>query len=77
MDSVVVLYFNEDGDPPSVEPMSKDELRKRLKEDYWGSRPVFAKPGKDINTADFAGLVIIEGKVIQPRPVKVATEYDL
>lgn len=77
MNSVVVLYFNEDGDPPSVEPMSKDQLRQKLKENYWGSRPVFAEPGKEINTANFSGLVIIEGQIVKPRAVKVATEYDV
>ena len=77
MKTYVVISFNEDGDPPSVTQMSADELRGRLKEDYWGSRPVFAEPGKPVDSGRFAGLVVIEGKIIKPQAVQVATEYDL
>jgi hypothetical protein len=77
MQTFVVISFNEDGDPPSVQEMSKDELQKRLKEQYYGSRPVFAEPGQEINPDRFVGLIVIEGKIIKPKPVQVATEYDL
>lgn len=72
----VVIRFNEDGDPASVEQMSGDTLRERLKEGYWGERPKFAHPGSPIHES-FVGLVIVRGEIIEPRPVQVATEYDL
>lgn len=77
MKAYVVIGFNEDGDPPSVTQMSGDELRRRLKEDYWGSRPVFAESEKPIDSEMFSGLVIIEGRIVTPKAVQVTTEYDL
>lgn len=77
METVVVISFNEDGDLPSIKEMSKEEFKKRLKEDYYGSRPVFAEPGQPIDQGHFVGLVVIEGKIIKPKAVQVATEYDL
>jgi hypothetical protein len=77
MESVVVISFNEDGDPPSVTELSKEEFRKRLREDYYGSRPVFAEPGKPVDSDRFVGLVVIEGKIVKPKAVQVTTEYDL
>lgn len=76
---VVVLYFNEDGDVPSVNQMSKEEFLSRLEENYWGENPKFAdmKPGWTIDTDSFVGLVVIEGKVIVPKPVQVATKYEI
>lgn len=77
MKNYVVISFNEDGDPPSINEMDEDTLKDRLKENYWGSRPQFAEPGKEIDTDTFAGVVVIEGKIIKPKPVQVVTEYDL
>jgi len=77
MKNYVVISFNEDGDPPSIEQMDGDTLKDRLKEKYWGDRPRFAEPGKEIETASFTGIVVIEGKIIEPKAVQVAVEYDL
>ena len=75
-DKYVVIHFNEDGDPPSVDEMTGDDLKEKLKEDYWGSRPKFAQPGKRVD-GSFVGLVVIKGEIIVPKAVQVATEYDL
>lgn len=77
MKNYVVIGFNEDGDLPSVEELTADQLRTRLKEHYWGERPVFAEPGQSVGGDSFVGLVIIEGRIVKPRPVEVAVEYDL
>jgi len=77
MKDYVVIRFNEDGDLPAVEELTADQLRTRLKEDYWGARPVFAEPGQRVDGASFVGLIIIEGRIVKPRPVEVAVEYDL
>lgn len=74
----VTIYLNEDGDRASVEQMSGSELRKRLKEQYWGARVRFADSGPSrVETEYFVGLIVIRGQVVEPRPVQVATEYDL
>jgi hypothetical protein len=76
-DRYVVIKYNEDGDLPDVKEMSGDELRGKLKENYWGERPNFAEPGKEVHGSRFSGLVVIKGQIIKPKPVQVATEYDL
>lgn len=77
-DNYIVMKYNEDGDAPSVTNMSADELREKLKENYWGERPTFAQPGQNVN-GDHSGavLVIIKGEIVVPKPVQVATEWEL
>lgn len=77
MESVVVISFNEDGDPPDIEEMTKDAFKEKLKDQWWGPNPNFAEPGQKVSTGEFDGLVVIEGKIIKPRAVKVGTEYEL
>lgn len=66
MKLVTVISFDVDrpGDDPKIEEMSKDELRKRLKQRDYGSRPVFAKRGEEFYAHSFVGLVVIEGRII-------------
>lgn len=78
MDKYLLIKFSEDGDLPRVEHVSAEELRKRLKEHYYGERPKFAEPGKDVN-GEYSGgvLVVIKGEIVVPKAVQVATEWDL
>lgn len=76
MSNVIVISFNEDGDPPKVEELSKEAFCKRLDEHYYGENPTFAKAA-NLDTAAFAGLLVIEGKIVQPRAVKVTTRHEL
>lgn len=77
-DMYVVIHFSEDGDPPIIKRMSGDEIKKHLKDEYWGSRPKFVQPGQEINT-DFMGnaIMIIKGEIMVPKAVQVATEWEL
>lgn len=77
MNTVVIISFSEDGDPPSVEEMSKDAFLKRLENEYYGSNPVFAEPGKEIDSERFSGIVVIEGKVVRPKVMQYAIKFDL
>jgi hypothetical protein len=80
MDTVVVIYCSEDGDH-SIQQMSRDKFLKRLKDDYKDSKhgPKFFDPSNhdqtDLNTFD--GYIVIEGKIVQPKPIEVATEWSL
>jgi hypothetical protein len=74
----VVISFNEDGDPPIVKSMTGDELKAKLKENWWGERPKFVQPCKQFDAGSSGGaLMIIKGEIIVPKAVQVATEYDL
>jgi hypothetical protein len=77
-DTVVIVHYSEDGDIPSVEQMSKDEFKKRLKENYYGERPDFVKPEARIDGGSQGNsILVIEGRMILPKPVQVVTEFDL
>jgi hypothetical protein len=73
----IVIHFNEDGDPPCLEQLSRTELLKRIEERYWGDNPRFAKPDEPIDTSSFCGVVIISGTIVAPRPVTTVTRYDI
>ena len=78
VDTVVVITFNEDGDLPSVEEMSKEKFKKMVKECHEdGERLVFHDPKRRLDVESFVGMVVIEGKIIKPKAVKVTTEYDV
>lgn len=78
MDTVVVVTFNEDGDLPSVEEMPKEDFLNSLKEAVKdGERPVFYDPKNPEDLESFVGMVVIEGKIIKPKAVKVTTEYEI
>lgn len=64
-DLVTVIYFNEDGDLPLVKTIGTDLFLDRLKADYYGENPEFAK-GREIDGACFHGLVVLKGGFIQP-----------
>jgi hypothetical protein len=73
----IVMCFNEDGDPPSLEYLSRTALLKRLEDRYWGDNPRFAKPDEPIDTSSFCGVVIISGNIVAPRPATTVTRYDI
>jgi hypothetical protein len=78
--NVVVIYCSEDGDK-SIYRYTKEEFTKeieRMVED--GESPKFAKPGDVVDSGfmdSFAGYIIIDGDVIEPKPVKVTTKFKL
>lgn len=74
-DTVVVLYYSEDGDPPRPEQMSAAQLEKRLAEHHYGSNPAFAT-GREA-PGSFAGLLVIRGKIVQPQPEAKVTAWKI
>lgn len=76
--TVVIVHYSEDGDIPSVEQMSKDEFKKRLKENYYGEKPDFVQPAQSIDGgSQGSAILVIEGQMIVPKPVQVVTEFEL
>jgi hypothetical protein len=69
-----VIYSSEDGEV-SVERLSKEDLEKRLNENYWGDKPKFLSESDDL--AYNAGLMIIKGELVTPQPKKVVEEWDV
>ena len=76
-DIVIVISCSEDGDKTIVR-MTKAELLKKLKEHYWGENPKFA-PAGTVPDLDYfgGGLIIIDGDVVEPRPIQTVTEFAL
>lgn len=77
MKTYIVMSFGEDGDPPSFDQLTEVELQERLREKYYGDRPVFAEPGKKFEPSRFIGVLIIKGEIVKPKPKTVVTEYEL
>lgn len=76
-----MTYFvisNSDGDT-HINPMSKDELLKNLKENYWGDEcEVRGELPRESDTNYWGdSIVIIKGEVVAPTPKKVVEEYDI
>jgi len=75
------MYFvinNSDGDT-YVQMLTKEELVKRLNEEYYGSDPIFLdKIPSNMDTNYWGeGILIIKGAVTVPQPVQIVTEYAL
>lgn len=71
-----VICTSEDG--ISVKSMSKDEVEKRLKEEYWGKKEMLSKLPNDSDPNYWgSSLVIIKGSIVVPQPVKVVEEYKI
>ena len=60
-----VFDVSEDGDV-SFECISKEELTKRLNEDYWG-----------VIDPENPYFWIVKGKLVKPYEKKIVTEYDI
>lgn len=71
-----VICTNEDGEV-SMTVLDRDTLLAHLKESYWGKLPVRKLgPGNYDLDAD-AGVVIIAGESVVPRPKEIVTEWDI
>lgn len=76
-DIVIVVHVNEDGEP-YIHRLTKMEFLKRLKDHYWGEDIEFQAAGtvpSDMMSCN--KFIVIDGDVIEPRPVKVVEEYEL
>ena len=72
----VVIRFNEDGDPPSVQEMTEREVLDMLAEDSGGSRR-YAQPGDPIASEFFSGTVIVRGKIVVPVAERVVDRWGI
>jgi len=73
-----VITTSEDGDV-SISVMDKETLQARLKEKYWGRVPI-RRLDKNVLFFDLrneAGVIIIRGESILPKPVQVVTEWEI
>jgi hypothetical protein len=81
-DTVVVIYCSEDGDH-SISQIPKYQFLKHLKDYFKDSirKPKFFDPiinsGDSVDLMTFSGYIVIEGKIVTPKPVQVATEYEI
>jgi hypothetical protein len=68
-----------DGSYPHIETISKEELQKRVNEEYWGKRPYWETLPKFGDGCFYQeGVIILKvEKVIVPKPVNVVTSYSV
>lgn len=69
---------NSDGDT-DVSVYTKDQLIRKLNDDWWGDDVVFLNSIPDNTDTNYWGesILIIEGEIAVPQAVQVATEYKL
>jgi hypothetical protein len=72
-----ITIHNGEGDT-IVNHLSKGELLKRLKENYWGEDIKFLGnlPNGDTNYWG-CNLLIIKGEIVTPKAVEKVVEYDI
>lgn len=74
------MYFviaNSDGDT-CVESLNKEELLKRLDENYYGIRTVLNDIPENNDTNYWGeGILIIKGSVVVPQGVEKVIKYDI
>lgn len=64
-------------DGTHVSAISKEELEKRLNEQYWGDEPRFAELGPRTDFNYGSHIYIIKGETVLPREVSVVTKYEV
>lgn len=71
----IVLVPGEDG--LSAECLSREELLKRIKEEYWGHREFLDRiPDRDHNYWGRT-IIVIKGTIVVPQPVETVTEWTV
>lgn len=87
-DSYIVIHCSEDGDI-SVDQYSKEDLLRRVlgseessPQGYYGTVNCFGHiPGSDPmmwrSRAGGDGILVIKGRIVQPKPVQRVTEYEI
>lgn len=75
------MYFifsvSEDGDC-SCECITKEKTIERLNEDYYGQPEIYDKIPWDLDMQSGpAGLIIIKGKIVVPKPIKTVESYNM
>lgn len=77
MDEKYFVISNSDGDT-TVTVLTKEQLLKALKENYWGNKEIFETVPNDLDTNYWGeGIVIIKGKVVTPKAEQVVTKYNI
>ena len=71
-----VIHTSEDGDV-SLQSYSEAALTKALNKQDWGDTPVVQPSGPYYDLRTREGLIIIEGKLVTPRPEKVVETWRL
>jgi hypothetical protein len=70
------IITNSDGDT-YVDTVTKDELIKRLEENYYGNVDFLTSAPKNYTNYWGDGVLIIKGEVVTPNPVEVVTKFNI
>lgn len=73
---MILISCSEDGDH-SFGIITKEAFLRHMNEGYYGDNPVFAEPGKAVDLERFSGYILIDGDIVQPKPVQHVTKYTI
>ena len=76
MDSYIVICTNEDGES-RISKHTRASLQKKLDEHYWGDMKIHRVASGSTELAEEAGLYIIHGEDVQPRPKETVTKWEV
>lgn len=77
MNNYFIIAQTEDGINIS-EPLSKEEVLRRVEEKYYGNIPILNRMPLMIDSSLYDnGLIIIKGDIVMPKPVQTVTKYDI
>lgn len=75
-DTYFVIH-NGEGDT-TVREYTREELLKEIEENAWGRDADFMDKIDDADTNYWGGsILIIKGKIVNPKPVEVVTKYEI
>ena len=62
----------------NIECLDKDELLKRINENYWGDADYFTSIPRETDTNYWSNnVMIIKGEIITPIAEKIVTRYNI
>ena len=77
MNETYFVINNSDGDTTITE-LTKEQLLKAIQENYWGKKGIFNTLPKDLDTNYWGeNILIIKGRVVEPKPEQVITKYNI
>ena len=76
MDKYFEIYFGKDG--VTIDETTKEKLTQKLNTDYFRGTDFIANVGRDNINSEYIEhkVLIIKGKIIDPKPVEVVETYE-
>lgn len=77
MDKTRYFIIGRNEDEPFMSSMDKDELIKRLSENYWGNVKFMTEYPHGLCEFPPYSIFIMKGEIVVPKPKKVVETYEV